>query len=51
MVAHRLSTVVEFDRIIMLEKGVIVEEGTYKELIQKEGKFFELVRKQLVKKK
>ena len=51
MVAHRLSTVVEFDRIIMLEKGVIVEEGTYNELIQKEGKFFELVRKQLVKKK
>ncbi len=47
MVAHRLSTVVDFDRIIMFEKGVIAEEGTYPELIQKNGKFAELVRKQM----
>lgn len=47
MVAHRLSTVVDFDRIIMLENGVIAEKGTYQELIEKNGKFAELVRKQM----
>ncbi len=47
MVAHRLSTVVDFDRIIMLEKGVIAEEGSYRELIEKNGKFAELVKKQM----
>ena len=47
MVAHRLSTVVDFDRIIMLENGVIAEKGTYQELIEKNGKFAELVRKQV----
>ena len=29
MVAHRLSTVRDFDRIVLMEKGMIVEEGTY----------------------
>ncbi|MCR5775156.1 MAG: ATP-binding cassette domain-containing protein [Lachnospiraceae bacterium] len=47
MVAHRLSTVENFDRIIMLENGTIVEEGSYQELIDKNGKFAELVRKQM----
>ena len=51
MVAHRLSTVVNFDRIVMLENGVIVEDGTYQELIDKNGKFAELVRKQLLDQK
>ena len=49
MVAHRLSTVENFDRIIMLEDGVIAEEGSYEELIRKDGKFAELVRKQQLK--
>ena len=48
MVAHRLSTVIGFDRIIMFEDGVIAEEGSYEELMEKNGKFAELVRKQLV---
>ena len=48
MVAHRLSTVANFDRIIMLEDGVIAEEGGYDELIKKNGKFAALVRKQLI---
>ena len=48
MVAHRLSTVEHFDRIIMMEDGHIAEEGTYNELMEKNGKFARLVRKQLI---
>ena len=48
MVAHRLSTVENFDRIIMFDNGKIVEEGTYKELMDKNGRFAGLVKKQLV---
>jgi len=48
MVAHRLSTVQGFDRIIMLDKGSIIEEGTYEELMEKNARFAELVRKQLL---
>ena len=49
MVAHRLSTVEGFDKIIMLDKGKIVEQGSYQELMDKNDRFAELVRKQLVK--
>ena len=45
-IAHRLSTVQHCDRILVLDKGKICEEGTYEELIQKNGVFAELVRKQ-----
>ena len=48
MVAHRLSTVTECDKIIMLENGVIAEEGTYDELMTLNGKFAKLVEKQLI---
>ena len=49
MVAHRLSTVRDFDRIILLEDGIITEEGSYEELMERNGQFTELVRKQLIK--
>ena len=45
-IAHRLSTVQNCDRILVLDKGKICEEGTYKELIEQNGVFAELVKKQ-----
>ena len=49
VIAHRLSTVEHCDRIIVLDKGRIVESGTYAELIEKKGKFFELAQNQMIK--
>ncbi len=46
VIAHRLSTIRQCDRIIVLEKGKIVEDGTYEELIAKNGAFAELVERQ-----
>ena len=46
VIAHRLSTIKNADRIIMLEKGHIIEEGSYQELIDKKGRFAELVERQ-----
>jgi ABC-type multidrug transport system fused ATPase/permease subunit len=40
-IAHRLSTVRNVDRIVVLEGGKIVETGTYDELAQKSGSYFE----------
>ena len=49
MAAHRLSTVENFDRIIMIENGSIAEEGTFASLMEKNGRFAQLVRKQIVR--
>lgn len=47
IVAHRLSTVVNADKIVYLEKGCIMEEGTHYELLHKQGYYFNLIRNQL----
>ncbi|MCR5078612.1 MAG: ABC transporter ATP-binding protein/permease [Bacilli bacterium] len=47
IVAHRLSTVVDSDMILVMDQGKIVESGTYAELIRKNGFFAELYRSQL----
>lgn len=47
IVAHRLSTVKNADKIIVLENGKIIEEGNHKELAQSKGKYYELVKNQL----
>ena len=47
VIAHRLSTVEKADRILVLEKGEIVEQGTHKELIDARGRYANLYRKQL----
>ena len=46
VIAHRLSTIQNADRIIMLEGGKIIEDGNYQQLIEKKGKFAELVDRQ-----
>jgi len=47
IVAHRLSTVKNADKIVVLDQGEIVEEGTHQELTQLKGKYFQLVKNQL----
>ena len=46
VIAHRLSTICHCDRILYLEKGKILEDGTYDELIARGGKFAQLVERQ-----
>jgi len=41
-VAHRLSTIRDADRIVVMEGGKIAETGSYEELMEKKGKFYEL---------
>ena len=47
VVAHRLSTVKNADQIVVLDDGKIVEIGNHKELTQKKGAYFHLVKNQL----
>lgn len=48
VIAHRLSTIKQCDRILVLDKGKIIEDGTYEKLIQRGGFFAELVARQRV---
>lgn len=47
IIAHRLSTVKTADNIVVLEKGVIVEQGTHNHLIMSQGRYYQLIRNQL----
>jgi ABC-type multidrug transport system fused ATPase/permease subunit len=48
VIAHRLSTVLNCDRILCLDGGHIVEEGSYDELMQRNGFFADLVKRQQI---
>jgi NHLM bacteriocin system ABC transporter ATP-binding protein len=47
VIAHRLSTIRHCDRIIVLDQGRIAEQGTFDELMEKQGLFYEMSQRQL----
>ena len=47
VVAHRLSTIKNCDRIVVLDKGKIAEQGNYEELMKLKGKFYDLAIRQV----
>ena len=49
VVAHRLSTIRHADRIVVLDQGIIVEEGSHEDLMAKKGMYHRLVSMQNLK--
>ncbi|KOP38670.1 peptidase domain-containing ABC transporter [Flavobacterium sp. WLB] len=47
VIAHRLSTVMNADQIVVLQKGKIIEIGSHSSLVEQKGNYFELVKNQL----
>ncbi len=47
VIAHRLSTIIHCDRILVIDKGRVVEEGSYEELMERKSIFYELAKRQL----
>lgn len=43
-IAHRINTIIDSDRIVVLDKGRVAEFDTPKELIKRGGKFYDLVK-------
>jgi ATP-binding cassette subfamily B (MDR/TAP) protein 1 len=49
VIAHRLTTIINADKIVVFDKGNVVEEGTHDQLIANKGKYYDLQRLQLNK--
>ena len=45
-ISHRLSSVKHCDKVFMLEKGQLIEEGTHQELMEKNGSYASMYKKQ-----
>jgi ATP-binding cassette subfamily B multidrug efflux pump len=48
IIAHRISTIKNADKILVLDSGEIIEQGTHQQLMQQKGTYFELYEKQLL---
>ena len=48
MIAHRLKTILNADRIIVLRDGEVIEEGNHHELVEQDGFYAELYKNQFV---
>ena len=51
IIAHRLSTVINADEIVVLQKGNVLEQGNHKQLYAKEGHYYNLWQQQMPKMK
>ena len=47
IIAHRLSTIQNAHKIVVIQKGQIVESGVHEDLLQRQGEYYKLVRKQM----
>jgi ATP-binding cassette subfamily B protein len=48
IIAHRISTIKNADKILVMDKGEIIEQGHHQDLMDKRGTYFELYEKQLL---
>ncbi len=48
MITHRIVGMLEYDKVLVIDKGKLIEEGTHDELIERQGLYYELWQQQLV---